>query len=408
MMKILILSWEYPPRIVGGLSRHVYWLSRSIAELGHEVVVGTLSNSRTTIIDENNNLLIIRVDPYAIPSPDFISWVHQFNQIILEHVIETTGLDIDIIHAHDWLVARSGIILKHLYRKPLIVTIHSTEYGRRNGLHNIFERHIHEVEWFLTYEAWKVIVCSNYMRNEVRRIFNVPRDKIYVIPNGVNPIRKMGKNEITKVLEKYNIPWDKKIVLFVGRLVYEKGAHILVESIPRILRVVDDVFFVFVGTGPMEEYLIKRTDELGVKNRTVFTGFVSDDELHALYNAAYVAVFPSLYEPFGIVALEAMSIGKPVIVSNTGGLSEIVEHGKNGLKVPPGDIEALANAIIELLLKPETAERMGKAGYEMVYNKYTWHRIAEQTLNVYRKVLDEYNIGTWKPRLIHGHGYSSN
>ncbi len=393
-----MLSWEYPPRIVGGLSRHVYWLSRSIAELGHQVLVGTLSNDANETIDEHDNLTIIHVNPYKIPSPDFISWVHQFNQSILERVIELVDPDIDVIHAHDWLVARASIMLKHLYRRPLIATIHSTEYGRRNGLHNVFERHIHEIEWFLTYEAWNVIVCSNYMREEIRRIFATPPDKIHVIPNGVNPIKKMDRNEVVKVLKKYNIPLNKRIVLFVGRLVYEKGAHILVEAIPRITRIIDDVFFVFVGTGPMKEYLVRRSIELGVNHKTVFTGFVSDSDLHAFYNAAYLAVFPSLYEPFGIVALEAMSVGKPVIVSNTGGLSEIVEHGKNGLKVPPGDVEALANAIIELLLNPGIAERLGRIGYSMVYEKYTWRRVAEQTLKVYERVLNEYNMGTWKPK----------
>ncbi len=400
-MKILMLSWEYPPRIVGGLSRHVYWLSHNIAKIGHRVYVGTLSVSDEEVIEEpSDNLTIIRINPYKIPSPDFISWVHQFNQILLEKIIDYPGSNIDIIHAHDWLVARAGIILKHLYRKPLIATIHSTEYGRRNGLHNVFERHIHEIEWLLTYEAWKVIVCSNYMMQEVQRIFSTPIDKIHIIPNGVNPIKKMSKDEVRRVLEKYGIPPDKRIILFVGRLVYEKGAHILLEAIPRITSIVDDVFFVFVGTGPMKDYLLKRSIELRVNNKVVFTGFVSDFELQALYNAAYVAVFPSLYEPFGIVALEAMSIGKPVIVSNVGGLSEIVVHGVNGLKVPPGDIESLANAIIELLSNPEHARKMGEEGFHIVYDKYTWDKIAEQTISIYEKVLEEYAMSSWKPKRV--------
>ncbi len=399
-MHILMLSWEYPPRIVGGLARHVYWLSKGIARHGHQVIVGTLSNNSENIIERHDNLIIIRVNPYRIPSPDFISWVHQFNQILIEYIIDNARSDIDIIHAHDWLTARAGIILKHLYRKPLIATIHSTEYGRRNGLHNVFERHIHEMEWLLTYEAWKIIVCSHYMREEVRRVFATPSDKIHVIPNGVNPIKKIEFKEVLSVLEKYRIPSSTKIVLFVGRLVHEKGVQILIESIPYVTQMVDNVFFVIVGTGPMREELERRSRELSVQNRVIFTGFVTDQELHALYNAAYVAVFPSLYEPFGIVALEAMSIGKPVIVSNVGGLSEIVEHGRNGLKVPPGDVKALANAIIELLLSPERAEELGKNGYNDVYKKYTWDKIAEETLKIYEKVLDEYNTGLWKPKVF--------
>ncbi len=395
-----MLSWEYPPRIVGGLSRHVYWLSKSIVRHGHQVIVGTLSNNNSKNIETHGDLIIVRVNPYRIPSPDFISWVHQFNQTLIENIIDIIDSDIDIIHAHDWLVARAGIILKHLYRRPLIATIHSTEYGRRNGLHNVFERHIHEVEWLLTYEAWKIIVCSHYMREEVQRIFATPSDKVYVIPNGVNPIRRMSYNDILGVLKKYHVPSDRKIILFVGRLVYEKGAHILIEAIPYIVRLANDAFFVIVGTGPMRKELERRSIELGIRDRIVFTGFITDYELHAFYNAAYVAVFPSLYEPFGIVALEAMSAGKPVIVSNVGGLSEIVEHGRNGLKVPPGDVTALANAVIELLLRPDKAEELGRNGYSDVYRKYTWDKIAESTLKVYEKVINEYNMGLWKPKVF--------
>lgn len=397
-MKILMLSWEYPPRIVGGLARHVYWLSKYLAMKGLEVHVVTLSEGDSDYTELVEGVHVHRVNSYQIPSPDFTSWVHQFNYAMIKRGIEIVkNRNIDLIHAHDWLVAHASIVLKHVFRIPLVVTIHSTEYGRRGGIHNEFERHIHEIEWLLTYEAWKIIVCSNAMKHEVIRVFAAPEDKVHVIPNGFNALKEPASNYINYVKSKYCITNSNKVVLFVGRLVYEKGIHILLQAISSLAPQYPEIKAIIVGEGPMRNELEQMTYRLGIRDKVIFTGFINDDELSALYHIAYVAVFPSLYEPFGIVALEAMSASKPVIVSDVGGLSEIVISGKTGLKIRPNNVYDLIDALSYILNNEGVAHSMGKAGKEYVFKNYTWDKISKSTINIYEKVLAEYRMSSWKP-----------
>jgi len=391
-MKILqFLSWEYPPRIVGGLARHVYWLSRELARRGVEVLVVTLDYPGAPRFEYVDGVKIVRVRSYVLPSPDFISWVHQFNMWMIKDASDELH-DISIIHAHDWLSALSAITLKHTLRKPLVATIHSTEYGRRGGIFNEFQKHIHEVEWRLTYEAWRIIVCSEYMRSEVMNVFNLPSDKIDIIPNGINPI-DLSK-PIDNVRRRYAEDWEK-IVLFVGRLVHAKGIHIFVEAGINLLGRRGDVKFVVVGDGVLREELMRRVSERGVSHKFFFTGFISDNDLNDLYRVCDVAVFPSIYEPFGIVALEAMSAAKPVIVSDVGGLSSLVIDGFNGVKVPPNDPYILSRAIERVISNPTLAEHLGKNGFNHVYQNYTWDKIADKTLKTYSQVLETYKRSSW-------------
>jgi len=392
-MKVLMLTWEYPPRIVGGLARHVFWLTRSLVRAGAEVDVFTISDRDEFV--EMNGVRVHKVGAYRIPSPDFISWVQQFNMLMARSAL-LSGNRYDIIHAHDWLVAHAAIALKHVMRRPLVVTIHSTEHGRRHGLHDDFQRHIHEWEWLLTYEGWRVIVCSGYMKWEVSNVLGVPHDKIEVIPNGVNPIRVMSEHEVMRARARYALPWER-IVLFVGRMVHEKGPHVLLEAARIVLSRRWDLKFIFVGEGPMREHLMRRAHEMGIGAKVYFTGFVHDNELEVLYNIADIAVFPSLYEPFGIVALEAMSAKKPIIVSNVGGLAEIVDDYINGIKVNPGDPWALAQAIERLVDDRELARRLGENGYRKVHEVFSWNIVAKRTIEVYERVLEEYERVPWKP-----------
>ncbi|MEM4576457.1 MAG: glycosyltransferase family 4 protein [Candidatus Nezhaarchaeales archaeon] len=397
-MRVLMLSWEYPPRIIGGLARHVYWLSRTLARRDVSVTVITLDYPEVPTIEQEKNLKVIRVTSCGFQSSDFPSWVHQFNLNMVEAALEEED-DFSVVHVHDWLTATAGITLKHLLRKPLISTVHSTEYGRRGGLiQDVLQRHIHEVEWWLTYESWKVIVCSNYMKDELRRSLGVPDDKIIVIPNGVESIRMQDFVSLQELRRNYAEDWEK-IVLFVGRMTYEKGPHVLVEAALRLLSKRQDLKVIVVGEGPMRKELMDKVDRTGFRHKFYFTGFVEDLELMRLYRISDVAVFPSLYEPFGIVALEAMSAGKPVIVSDVGGLSEIVVNGFNGLKVPAGDALALSSAIEYLIDNQDVARRMGENGARSTQEAYSWDAIGEKTLKVYQQVLREYSASSWKPRL---------
>ncbi|MHC1636855.1 MAG: glycosyltransferase family 4 protein [Candidatus Nezhaarchaeales archaeon] len=396
-MKVLMLSWEYPPRIVGGLARHVYWLSKSLAEKDIEVAVITLDYPEIPRIEFQRNLKIIRVASYGFQSPDFASWVHQFNLNMIEAALEEVD-DCSIIHVHDWLTATAGITLKHMLRRPLITTMHSTEHGRRAGnMHESLQKHIHEIEWWLTYESWRVVVCSNYMRYELKSFLGVPEDKIEVTPNGVNPINLSRPIHFHDIRRRYAEDWEK-IVLFVGRMVYEKGAHILVDAALNLLSRIQNVKFVLVGEGPMRKELMNKVESRGLARKFYFAGFVNDSELQELYGVCDVTVFPSLYEPFGIVALEAMSAGKPIIVSDVGGLSDIVINGFNGIKVPKGDVHTLSSAIEYLIGNPDVARRMGKNGMKHVYEAYSWDRTAKKTIAIYNTVLQEYLNGKWKPK----------
>jgi glycosyltransferase involved in cell wall biosynthesis len=300
-----------------------------------------------------------------------------------------------LIHAHDWLVAFCSRALKHAWRLPLVATIHATEAGRNQGIHHELHRYISGVEWWLTYEAWRVIVCSRYMRREVQQLFHLPEDKIKVIPNAV------GERELPKVepdfLNRFAHPLEK-IVLFVGRLVREKGVQVLLEAAPSILSACPEAKLVVVGEGPLKPELTARATALGIGPKVYFTGYVDDETLLKLYQCAAVAVFPSLYEPFGIVALEAMLTGTPVVVSDTGGLAEIVRHAETGLKAIPGNSFSLANQITYALRHPERAQEMANRARELVRRLYNWPTVASLTLQVYQEVRRAYRQSDWGRR----------
>jgi len=273
--------------------------------------------------------------------------------------------------------------------------MHSTEIGRRNGIHTDYERMIHETEAWLTYEAWKVICCSDYMISHVRWAFGLPPDKLVRVPNGVNfeaYARKENEN-VSQFRSRFALP-QEKIVLFVGRLVHEKGAQVLVSAIPKVLEKTN-AKFIFVGNGYMKDQLSDLVRAMGIAHKVMFTGFVDDETLRKLQKCADVSVVPSLFEPFGIVALEAMAAGSPVVVSDTGGLSEIVNHEVDGVKVFTGNPDSLSWGIIRVLTDEAFANRLRTNARRKVQEKYDWDTIAQQTKTVYEAVLSEYSKSFW-------------
>jgi hypothetical protein len=175
------------------------------------------------------------------------------------------------------------------------------------------------------------------------------------------------------------------MVVFVGRLVYEKGVHVLIGAAPKVLSVLPKVSFVIVGEGGMKEYLSKEAWDFGIAHRVFFTGFVDEKTLISIYKASDVAVFPSLYEPFGITALEAMAAKTPLVVSDTGGLAEIVEHDKTGVKIYPDNSDSLAWGILRILQNQSFANAIRENAYQHVIEDYGWNRIADETIGVYRQ-----------------------
>ncbi|MDH7556050.1 MAG: glycosyltransferase family 4 protein [Candidatus Methanosuratincola sp.] len=380
------MTWEYPPHIVGGLGRHVHNLSIHLASKGTDVTVLSFTDGTSEKRERADGVEIVRVNPYVMRYPDFVSWIEGLNMLMVECAADLGSFD--LIHVHDWLTAYSGIALKHMWRRPLVATIHATELGRRKVLTNDSERHIHEMEWWLAYEAWRVICCSKYMMNEVHSSLGCPIDKISVIHNGYDP--KMAKSN-----RKGSSGKNGKTVLFVGRLVYEKGPHLLVEAASLLKD--KDFRVIIVGDGAMRPYLEGLAKKLGVSDRVTFLGHVDDETLLSIYKEASVLVIPSLYEPFGIVVLEAMSLGIPVIVSNTGGLDEIITEGKDGLKFQSGSPEGLARAITKILEDEGLMARLVENAKSRA-KEFSWDTTADQTLDLYKKVLEEYNANNWKPR----------
>lgn len=395
-MRILMLSWEYPPKVVGGLARHVQELSEALVERGQEVHVLTSECAGEPLETRRQGVWVHRARNGYPATKDFYTSVLNLNFALLERALAlgpTLG-EPAVIHAHDWLVAYAATALKHAWRRPLLATIHATEWGRNKGLHNDLSRRISDAEWWLAYEAWRVITCSYHMRDEVRQVFQVPPDKLVVLPNGVKRSLFRRTADAPEVRARFTGPGEK-LVLFVGRLVREKGAAVLLEAVPKLLHYAPGTRLVIAGTGPLKGELEGRAGALGVADRVVFPGFIDDRTRNALLTTADVAVYPSTYEPFGIVALEAMAAGTPVVVSDTGGLSEIVVHGINGLKAYPGDVDSLANNILTLLHSPDLAAQLAEQALEDVRDYYDWAGIAEATEESYQKVLDEFGASPW-------------
>jgi glycosyltransferase involved in cell wall biosynthesis len=219
-----------------------------------------------------------------------------------------------------------------------------------------------------------------------------------MIPNGVNTdvYAEAQSKDLTQFRRRFALPGER-IVLFVGRLVYEKGVHVLVNAIPKVLEKVD-AKTVIVGNGYMKEQISGIVKGLGIDQKVMFTGFVDDETLRRLQTCAAVSVVPSLFEPFGIVALEAMAAKSPVVVSDTGGLAEIVDHDVDGIKVYPNNPDSLAWGITRVLTDERNANRLRSNAYKKIQEKYDWDRIAKQTRDVYRTVLNDYSNSFWAPK----------
>jgi len=389
-MKILMLTWEYPPRIVGGIARVVHDLSKRLIKDGHEVTVVTYKEGNVPYFEDDKGVKVYRVDNYMINPNNFIDWIMQMNFNLLAKANELIDREgkFDVIHAHDWLVAYAAKALKSSYDIPIVATIHATEAGRNSGIHDETQRYINDTEWMLTYEANEVIVNSNYMKCELQRNFGLPFEKINVIPNGVNLTMYSGIEKDYDFRRNYAAD-NEKIILYAGRLVYEKGVQYLIGAMPKILQNYNDAKLVIAGKGGMIDELKSQVEYLGLGNKVYFTGYMDHKSLCKLYKCADIAVFPSTYEPFGIVALEGMLAGNPIVVSDIGGLNEIVEHGVNGMKSYAGNSNSIADSILTLLYDHKLCNEIAKNAKTKVKELYNWTKIAQDTHFSYQKAICE-------------------
>ena len=389
-MRILMLSWEYPPRIVGGLGRVVHDLSHRLIKDGHDVTVITYRDGNTPYFENDSGVKVYRVDNFMIQPNNFIDWIMQlnFNMVAKAGEIIASEGNFDIIHAHDWLVAYSAKTLKTSYNIPLVSTIHATEAGRNGGIREEQQKYINDTEWMLTYESSEVIVNSNYMKSELQRLFGLPFEKINVVPNGVNP-SNFVYNEVDYDFRRQYAMDNEKIILFMGRLVYEKGVQHLIGAMPKILEHYHDAKLVIAGKGGMLGELQSEVNSLGLGNKVYFAGHLSSKQVQKMYKCADIAVFPSTYEPFGIVAIEAMLSGVPTVVTDIGGLNEIVEHGVTGMKSYAGNSNSLADSILALLFDKKLCDTVVKNAKQKVKTTYNWTKIAQDTHFTYQKAICE-------------------
>jgi len=431
--RVLLLSWEYPPVIEGGLARHVRKLAEALVRRGVSVDVLTRDSGEDTGVggrggDEsvipNDSREIDRapygtgdgqgdamhgrggslgrlsveersgVSVYRVPEPGwprdldrFVAWVGQMNDDMLaaglllaqEHVY-------DLVHGHDWLVAHASSALSERLEIPYATTIHATEHGRHQGwVQDEPQSHIHSVERFMAQRADAVIVCSYYMRGHVADIFDIDERRITVIPNGIDPRDLQPVGDLDALRREFAEP-DDQLVLLVGRLVYEKGFQLALDALPGVIERVDAVRFLVAGSGTHEAELRAQAQRLGLSEHGVFLGWIGDDALHSLYRIADLCVVPSIYEPFGLVALEAMASGCPCIVADTGGLREVVPSGERvGLRFNGGDAEHLGVMIERLLVDTELRDRLVTEASEHVL-RFDWDDIAQRTLAVYSEL----------------------
>jgi glycogen(starch) synthase len=391
--RVLILSWEYPPIVEGGLARHVRKLSEALVALGTEVHVLTRGDETMPSEELVGGVTVHRVREPRRPRDlgEFVAWIEHMNADMLAAGVELGDrLDFDLVHGHDWLVAVAGDHLANRFRCPFVVTIHATEYGRHQGwVDKHPQSHIHGTERWMAQRAERVITCSHYMREHVCDIYDLDESQVSVIPNGIDPFDLQPVDDLETLRGRFAAP-SEKLVLLVGRLVYEKGFQLALEALEPIIRggeVPGGVRFLVAGSGTHEQQLKEQAGELGLLEHGTFLGWIGDDVLHSLYRIADLCVVPSLYEPFGLVALEAMASGCPCIVADTGGLREVVPAGERvGLRFNGGDAEHLGVMIERLLTDAALRDRLVLEAGEHVL-RFDWADIARQTAELYESLL---------------------
>jgi glycogen synthase len=396
-MRILHIAWEYPPLVYGGLGRHVGSLATAQAQAGHDVTVITQSLSEAQD-DVGDGVRVIRV-PRDLPEMELtesqlLAWVAGLETAFVR---ATTNLSHewrpDVVHGHDWMIAHCVVTARQLFDRPLVATLHATEAGRHQGwLPNDLSRAIHSVEWWLAQESGRLIACSAHMRWEISRLFSVPESRVTVVPNGIDLDVWQTTPEAKSWARQKYAP-DTPLLVFCGRLEWEKGLHTVLDAMPALRDQVTDIRLVIAGRGSKEDAMHRKVADLGLGDCVRFTGWLPEDELHALVATADVAVVPSLYEPFGLVALEAAALGTPVVVSRSGGLAEFAADGQVAATFPPGDPAGLSEAVVSVLQHPGLAERRAEIARRLLEDAYTWDRVALATERAYRTAIADWDAG---------------
>jgi glycogen synthase len=389
-MRALLISWEYPPVIEGGLARHVRKLAEHLVAEGDEVHVLTRGGGRLAAQEDRHGVVVHRVrEPQFPKDPSaFVRWVEAMNADMSELADELFArLDFELVHSHDWLVAGAAETVARRFGRPWLTTVHATEWGRHQGwVQNHPQSHIHAAERHTARAADAVITCSRYMRSHVARVFGLAPSQITVIPNGIDP-RDLEPvvDDLPSLRARFARP-DELLVLLVGRLVYEKGFHLALDALAPAIGRLGNVRFVVAGTGTAEAELKRQARRLGLSGHGSFIGWIGDDMLHSLYRVADMCIVPSIYEPFGLVALEAMASGCLCVVADTGGLREVVPgDGTVGLRFPSRDSAALSEILEQVLIDDSARAQLVAEAREHVL-RFDWAEVARSTHALYREL----------------------
>jgi len=389
-MRVLLISWEYPPVIEGGLARHVRKLSEHLLSIGVEVHVLTRGGGHLQAREERHGVVVHRVrePPFPKDVSAFVRWVERMNADMRRAGTELAAqLEFDLVHSHDWLVSRAAELIARRYGLPWLVTVHATEFGRHQGwVQNHPQSHIHAAERRMVRSADRVITCSQYMRGHVASVFGVAPGRITVVPNAIDPRDLEPVVEDLPALRRRFAEPEDRLVLLVGRLVYEKGFHLALDALAPVIRRRRRVRFVVAGSGTAEVELKRQARRLGLTRYGSFLGWVGDDMLHSLYRVADLCIVPSIYEPFGLVALEAMASGCLCVVADTGGLREVVPAGGTvGHRFPSRDSAALEELLEQVLTDDEARAQVVAEAREHVL-RFDWAEVARRTLAVYEEL----------------------
>jgi glycosyltransferase involved in cell wall biosynthesis len=379
-MKPLFFTWEYPPYKAGGIAAHCKDLAETLAAQGHKPTIITYGEEETTQVE--NGVEVHRV-PSSNAANNTLSWAMHLGHQMEKKAIELSkNKKFDLIHAHDWMAVPGATGVKKTLEIPMVFTVHSTQKGR-DGINSKYQETIHNLEWYGTYEANEVITVGREFSEEVKNNYEVPQQKVNYIPNGVN-LEKFDQHQNQLNYNEYALDWEQ-IILFVGRMYPQKGPGHLIEAMPQILEQKPEAKFVMCGSGATSHYKKIAKDKVGEK--AYFPGYVSDQELLSLMKTAEMTVAPSVYEPFGIVPLEAAACQTPTIGSYTGGMKDTIIHEYTGLHTYPADPQSIQNQVTRALNDPGWTDWMGDKARERVEDNYKWEQIAAWTTGIYSEAI---------------------
>ncbi len=377
-LHIVMVGWEWPPNHTGGLGVHCFEISRELTRLGHRITFLTpFSGPFTPVAGVQFRFPSERRargrteyppaywtgegpdSPFASATDGYNAWVAALRDL---------G-EVDVIHVHDWFGTEGAKALAERLGRPLVMTVHSTEYDRSLG--HPWD-HILRRETLGIAAAARVIAVSRHLRQQLIDRYGADPAKVRVIYNAVRPTERLER-----------IDPRKRVVLYVGRLAAMKGVDTFLKAAALVVAAVPDVLFVVAGEGPEYPRLVELTARLGIGDRVMFLGKVTEEERDVLLAGASVFALPSVVEPFGIAALEAMAAGVPTIVSKTSGVAEI---SSSMFRVDFWDVDEFASRMVELLAYPTLREAMGEQGrWEAL--RQGWPERARETVGVYLEAI---------------------